>query len=231
VIIGEKQIKCVTLINLYAIFIFIMNPIVYAGHKLLAYEHAYDFYQYIVGGVAYRKKLLSGLLNHKSLTFVDLGCGTASMCSSIPDSYKYIGIDNWQPYLDKAADRFPNFRFMKEDLSRPGWSEKFELNEPAIFSAFGLLHHLNDQQALEFMSETRSGMNQESVFFSVDPIITSHSSKISKWFAKNDRGKFLRSEYELQSLFERVGFRSEFILKRNELNIPLDTIEITATKF
>jgi hypothetical protein len=64
--------------------------------------------------------------------------------------------------------------------------------------------------------------------FSVDPVITQESTSVAKWFAQNDRGKFVRSADHLESLLNSAGYHTRLILKSNEFRIPLDTVEITA---
>jgi hypothetical protein len=137
-------------------------------------------------------------------------------------------VDNSTTYLKRAKQNFPQFAFTEADLGSNQWNNKIKITSPLIATGLGLLHHLNDEQARNFLIGCRSILDKDSILFTVDPIITDSSSKIAKWFAKNDRGQYVRGTNAMRFLFKDSGFEPTIKIKRNQFNIPLDTIEISA---
>jgi len=206
----------------------VVSQIVKIGHSLLKYDLFYDQYQKLVGGVQYRKRIIQDLQKSQKPSFLDLGCGTASICSILNKEINYYGVDNSKAYLKRAKQNFPQFSFTEADLGSNRWNYEINVTGPLVATGLGLLHHLNDEQARNFLVGCRSILDKDSILFTVDPIITESSSKIAKWFAKNDRGQYVRGINDMSSLFKDTGFEPTIKVKRNQFKIPLDTIEISA---
>ncbi len=198
------------------------------GHYLLKYDTVYDVYQSAVGGIAYRARIVETLNSIGKPIFLDLGCGTATIAEKLDESVKYIGIDSSQNYLSKAQRSFPNHKFLQDDLGKDAWCKTLEGIGSATASGLGLLHHLNDSEAKTFLESCRKVLNPDSLLFTVDPVIVDDTGHVATWFAKNDRGQFLRTPHELQNLFELAGFNSSVTVKKKQFRIPLDTVEILA---
>jgi cyclopropane fatty-acyl-phospholipid synthase-like methyltransferase len=206
-----------------------LNPVVKVAHHLLQNQFCYDFYQQAVGGVSYRNRFISTYLNKGELAVLDVGCGTGALLSDIPKSTKYFGIDISDEYLSAARQKRPDATFVNASVSE-NWSESLELGDKVLTTAMGLFHHLNDGEFRKLLSMLSNLLDSGSSIVSVDPVIIDTTSAIAKWFAKNDRGKFLRSPSEMESIFKSYGFELEMICKSNQFNIPLDTLEILAYK-
>ena len=204
------------------------NPIVSIGHLLLKHQFFYDSYQKIVGGTAYRQNIVHNLAKEHMPVYLDLGCGTATIASALHEEVRYIGIDNSINYLKKAQQQNPNHLFLNENLGEDGWSKGLHSISSVMASGLGILHHLNDKEVTQFLSNCRFVLDENSTLFTVDPVITDGSTRIAKWFAKNDRGKFLRSPNELEKIFRNQGFDLNIEVKTKQFRIPLDTVEITA---
>jgi len=91
-----------------------------------------------------------------------------------------------------------------------------------------LLHHLDDKSAMSFLESCRSILEKESLLFTVDPVIVKDTSRVARWFAENDRGKFIRNPDQLEKMFQQVGFTVEVAVRKKQFRIPLDTVEILA---
>lgn len=204
------------------------NPIVSLGHGILQNQIAYDTYQFCVGGVRYRNKLISNLRSRVATNFLDLGCGTGTISHLIPLEINYFGVDQSIKYLEKARKRKPDGRYSLADVCDTKWIDDLRISGATIATALGLFHHLSDAQVLKLLKVCKLVLGQESVLFSVDPVITQNSSLVASWFAKNDRGKFVRSPEHLEFLLTSSGYQAKLELRSNEFRIPLDTVEITA---
>lgn len=204
------------------------NIIVKSGHYFLKNDFLYDLYQNIVGGVAYRGRIIENLIKYNKPTFLDLGCGTASVCRIISKNIKYYGVDNSKIYLNKAKINFPEHSFVHANLGDSEWHKNILISDSMVATGLGLLHHLDNNQAINFLTGCRSVLNKHSLLFTLDPVITADTGKIAKWFAENDRGQYVRNPKELIKLFEKSGFEHSYKIRKNQFRIPLDTIEITA---
>lgn len=216
------------------------NPLVIFGHKVLKNDLIYDLYQNLVGGVKYRERFVKSIVskNRKIFNYIDIGCGTGEIMKVLNFRHNYLGIDLSEKYLSKAKNRGKtrlNFQVLNYDLTKQGWSKIttniFEDNEPINIIALGLLHHMDDESIKTLLNEVHKIIKSKGSFFSVDPVITQESTNIAKWFARNDRGEFVRTQEELAILFKNIGFTTNIQIKKNQFRIPLDTIEIEAKPF
>ncbi len=207
-----------------------INPLILAGHKLLEYQIMYDAYQNCVGSVMYRRKLVTSLVPKGFNSFLDIGCGTASTVDLLPGNASYIGVDISQKYLQKAVSRRPDLTLIQGDISKQDWLDSANIAEPTMCIALGIYHHLDDYQLNNMLDNCISILPLGSQIFSMDPVIVSSTSRGSKWFAENDRGKFVRTPDKLDKILTSKGLKVELFTKKNEMRIPLDTVEIMATR-
>ena len=204
------------------------SAVVKIGHQLLRLQPVYDFYQNLVGGVSYRTSIVENLVKLGKPVYLDLGCGTATIAKRLNSSTRYIGIDNSDNYLKKAREVFPQHQFFNKDLGKKSWNESLETMGSTVATGLGLLHHLDDKSAMSFLESCRSILEKESLLFTVDPVIVKDTSPVARWFAENDRGKFIRNPDQLEKMFQQVGFTVEVAVRKKQFRIPLDTVEILA---
>jgi SAM-dependent methyltransferase len=200
------------------------------GHKLLRFQFFYDLYQLLVGGVAYRNRLIRRIYSPEVLTLVDLGCGTGAIIPLLDSSTKYIGIDTSDEYLKKAKLRGGNCQLLLGDVSEKTWTNGLALSSNTVATALGLFHHLDDESLMGLLSNCSEILPVGGLLVSVDPVIVRDSSTVARWFANNDRGKVIRSPEELNFLLRKFGFETQIATFKNQVRIPLDTIEITSTR-
>jgi predicted TPR repeat methyltransferase len=205
------------------------NRLVALGHMALQNQVAYDSYQFCVGGVRYRNKLINELSLDGMTNFVDLGCGTGVISTLLPLDVKYFGIDQSQKYLKKASLRKPDGRFSHSDVCDPKWVDDLNISKSSVVSALGLFHHLSDEQIKLLLSNLKRFLTPEDTIFSVDPTVTSKTSSPARWFANNDRGNFVRPPELLEAILNASGFKTKISVKSKQFRVPLDTIEIYAS--
>lgn len=121
---------------------------------------------------------------------LDIGCGPGDVLSYLP-RVDYWGFDISQEYIDQAQRKFGpngNFRckfFEADDLkSLP----KFDI---ALMS--GVLHHLDDERALELLRLTAKALKPDGCLVTVDPCFASGQSLIARSLICFDRGKNVRN--------------------------------------
>ena len=143
----------------------------------------------------------------------------------------YTGIDNSYRYVSAARllkTTCKTFDVIQGDVSVENWSNSIRNQQFDAALALGLLHHLDDASVCNLLEGLRPFISSGGRLYTVDPVITEASNRIAIWFAKNDRGKYLRVPLELEKLFKKCGYTPKIELKQKQFRIPLDTVEITA---
>jgi SAM-dependent methyltransferase len=209
------------------------NNIVKIGHKVLALPICYDLFQTAVGSVKFRSKFVSeNVANFRIENVLDLGCGTASTAKLLPKTVNYIGLDTSQKYLDKASKRIADreSKLILTDIADASWTDTSGELDAALGLALGIYHHINDQQLEDTIANVGRVLKTGSKIVSLDPVIDSKTTKLANWFAKNDRGQYIREPEGYEEVFGKHGFSVKFEITRNSFRIPYDLILITATK-
>ena len=202
--------------------------LVHLGHKILSNVYCYQLFQKFTGATKYKNQIVTNILkpNIKN-EVVDLGCGPGSLIQFLNEEDRYIGIDTSLNYLSKAKElnTKADVLLVKQDLGDIGWGKNLaDLTKPVIL-AMGLFHHLDDYEFNTVLSELSSNTNPGALVYFIDPIITLHSSQAARWFASNDRGKWIRDQDKLFDLFRNHGWQLDTTIEQNKLVIPYDTIE------
>jgi len=209
------------------------NPVVKAGHKLLELPLCYDLFQSAVGSVNFRTKFVrDNTSNFNFSSVLDLGCGTASTIRLIPNDIQYVGIDTSKEYLAKAKNRSRNLNptLINSSIADNAWVSQTNLKGETLSLALGIFHHINDQQLENTLSNLSESLKVGSKVVSLDPIVDDETTGLASWFARNDRGRYLRTAETYFNNFEKAGFRMEFEVQRNKFRIPYDLILMSAVK-
>jgi cyclopropane fatty-acyl-phospholipid synthase-like methyltransferase len=204
-----------------------VNPIVGLAHKALENGMCYDLFQSAVGATKTRRFLIDAISvweNPKHV--IDLGCGTGFSIPRLIYTDTYFGVDFSAKYLN-IAKRIPTrmeTSFLQADLGDSLWSLGLSFTKPQVVMAMGLFHHLSDSQMGNLFATLGEFLPNGSSIVSIDPVITGSTSRVGRWVASNDRGKFIRSPEELDEIAKRVGFTSELRVFQNQIRIPADTM-------
>lgn len=209
------------------------NRIVKIGHKVLALPICYDLFQTAVGSVKFRSNfVLENIAKSKFENVLDLGCGTASTASLLPKDLNYIGLDTSSKYLEKAKERTTDRKsnLILTDIANKQWTHSAGKLNAALGLALGIYHHINDRQLEETISNLSEVLQRGSKIVSLDPVIDEKTTKFANWFARNDRGQYIREPEAYVDSFGKHGFSVKFEITRNSFRIPYDLLLITATK-
>jgi len=204
-----------------------MNSIVKIGHKILSNRYAYSCYQYSVGGTQYRDRAILEALNLvKPRSILDLGCGPGPTLRVLPSQIDFHGVDLSSDYLKLAHKKRPSANLILGDVTSKEWHKDVSVEKLDLVLAMGLFHHLDLKQMEILVKNLSELLPAGAKIFSVDPTIKSDSSNIARWFANNDRGKYVRSPLELVELFPNRYFSAKMIIREKQFHIPLDTVEL-----
>ena len=199
-----------------------MNPIVVAGHKFLENGFFYDLFQSAVGATKTRKFLIDAVSVWESpRNVIDLGCGTGFCLPRLKYTKSYLGVDYSSAYLEKAkkVQTQISTSFIKADLGDPKWADGITLSGPQVVLAMGLFHHLDDHEMVNLFMTLQELLPPKSSMISIDPVITDSSTRIAKWVAKNDRGKYVRTPDKIHEIVSATKFTANLKTFQNQIRI------------
>ena len=135
---------------------------------------------------------------------VDIGCGPGVTLEYLPNDVEYSGFDISENYIRTARQKFPGKTFLV------GTAQDFIDNDPSRLNAAdliicnGLLHHLNDDEAIDVLQLARSMLKPGGRLVCLEAVYLVRQTWISKWIISKDRGRYIRSEREWKDLTSRV---------------------------
>ena len=122
---------------------------------------------------------------------LDIGCGPGDIVDYLPRGVHYVGVDGSEKYIASARARFgPRAKFECATIA-PGFASRFGGFDIAM--ANGVLHHLDDTEALALLHAARDAIGKRGRFVSLDGCFVAGQSPVAKWLIRHDRGKFVRS--------------------------------------
>ena len=150
---------------------------------------AYQMWGSVVGSDVYRKTLAREHIRARpSDRILDVGCGPGSMVPYLPRS-EYVGFDANPDYIQQAQRRFPEAHFTCDRVNEYNLpqSEYFD-----IVIALGILHHLDDQEAVQLFRMARRTLKPQGRLITLDGVWVAGQSRFAKFLLSRDRGRFVR---------------------------------------
>lgn len=174
--------------------------------KLLGHPFVYNRLRpWIVGGID-MTAFYDSLETKPADVIVDVGCGTGDALRYLSTFKAYYGFD-----VDARAIEFARAQAAgRPDVTfdaRPVTAKDLESVRPSLVILAGLLHHLDDEQAvglLELLARTPSIRR-----VATQDVVYLPGERVSNLLARLDRGKFVRDEDGYRTLVARGGLRVE----------------------
>src|SRR5262245_36701594 len=101
------------------------------------------------------------------MRILDLGCGPAEILSALPDAVSYVGYDMSPHYIASAQRKFGTrgeFHCRLLEQAEVATLESFDL-----VMGIGVLHHLDDTTARQFMTIAKAALKQGGRILTLDP--------------------------------------------------------------
>lgn len=111
-----------------------------------------------------------------------------------------------------------------EDIPVWGLENKYD----KVF-CIGVKHHLDDEQAGMMMQFARAILKEDGVFLSLEPVWSPPQGWLERWFMRNDRGKYIRTEEQYRKLVSPFFSDIRIDILKGTMNIPF-TIAITTAR-
>jgi cyclopropane fatty-acyl-phospholipid synthase-like methyltransferase len=188
-----------------------------ALREVLSLSWAYQSFFRVIGGAKRNRVLVRDYIcPQPGDRILDIGCGPGSMAPFLPGS-DYLGVDASPEYIERAQRRFPQMRFVCQRVSQYNLVERDHFD---IVLALGILHHLDDSEALTLFQIARDALKPGGRLVTIDGVLTDDQPSIVKYLLSRDRGRFVRSEAGYRELAAKVFPNIESSVHHHLLRIP-----------
>jgi SAM-dependent methyltransferase len=131
---------------------------------------------------------------------LDVGCGTADILTVLPD-VDYVGFDISEPYIARAQARWRlRGQFHARYLDRRMLKS---LGTFDLILATGLLHHLEDDEAVALFEMLADGLRPNARIITVDGCYVERQNRLAQFIINHDRGKNVRTPDAYATLARR----------------------------
>jgi|SRR5271157_543787 len=190
--------------------------------SVLSHPALYMLYQSLVGGIAARRKcVLEYVRPEPKLVVLDIGCGPGYTLSWFPEP-EYYGFDVSARYIRYARERYGTggrfFCELFEDAAL-AW-----LPPADVVLLMGLVHHLEDDEAVRLFERIKRAMQPAGRLFTLDGAYRQGQSRIARRLMDMDRGRFIRDERSYRELAARVFPTVHTFVREDFFRVPYTTV-------
>ena len=198
-------------------------------YKLITLPLFYELVQSALGRKKTRDYLCAGPLKTKTGDKVlDVGCGPATLRPFLLGDIDYLGMDMNPKHIEKATEAYGHMgRFIcgnavTEIHNAPGPYD--------IIICIGLLHHLDDDEAVELLGSLSERLSPTGRMITYDPVYIENQNLIAKKLNDLDSGQNIRTPEGYKDLFDLgyVDLKTEVL--SGMLNLPYNHCCNIATK-
>lgn len=158
---------------------------------------------------------------------LDIGCGPADVLASLPLGVRYEGFDLSEAYIEQARRRWKGrgtFHCARLDASN--------LAEPGAYDlvlSYGVLHHLNDHEAVALFELARRALKPGGRLVTTDGCWVPGQSRLARYMISKDRGRNVRDETGYLSLARQVFCHVTPHVRHDLLRIPYTLLVLECT--
>lgn len=176
-----------------------MSQITHGVRAIFSSPRIYDGFQNLMGATRIRQELVRDFIRPKpGMRLLDIGCGTAEILSFLPQEVEYWGFDISSRYIDAAHARFGARGHFHCGLFSSHHVN--ELPEFDIVIAFGVLHHLSDDEARSLFALAKEAIKPDGRVVTIDPCFAEGQNPIARFLISKDRGQNVRAAEGYQGL-------------------------------
>ncbi len=195
--------------------------------SVLALPQAYQFFFNVVGAPARSRILVRDYIRPKpGDRILEIGCGPGTIIPFLPET-EYVGFDASPEYIERARARFPRAKFVCERVSQftLAGCDQFD-----IVLALGILHHIDDQEALQLFKIAHHALKPGGRLVTLDGVWTPDQSRAARYIQTKDRGQFIREENAYVRLAQQVFSNTTSSVRHDLLRIPYSHIILVCTR-
>ena len=195
--------------------------------SILSLPGAYDLLMRSLGADRSRRVVVDEYLRPRlGDRILDIGCGTAAIVDFLPKDIEYFGVDLSADYIASATQHYgdrAHFRVGDVNELDFGSQERFD-----IITAWGLLHHLEDDEVSRLATTARKLLGADGRFITLDNCFTSDQSPVARTVIRWDRGRNVRTPAEYQALISEVFDEVACDVRHDLLRVPYTHVIIEA---
>jgi SAM-dependent methyltransferase len=195
--------------------------------SVLALPQAYQLFFNVIGAPGRSRILVREYIRPKAGDrILEIGCGPGTIVPYLPVT-EYVGFDASPEYIEQARNRFPGAKFVCERVSQFTLAERDYFD---IVLALGILHHLEDQEALQLFKIAHAALKPGGKLVTLDGVWTKDQSVASRYIQARDRGQFIREEKAYIKLAEQVFPKIASSIRHDLLRIPYTHLILECTR-
>jgi len=169
-----------------------MSQITSGVRAVLSFPFVYTSFQYLMGAHSVWRQFVKEYVHpFPGATLLDIGCGPADMLAYLPD-VDYWGFDISQAYINRATNKFgQRGHFVCKLLTE---ADLETLPKFDIVTASGVIHHMDDAVARQFLSLARRALKPDGRLVTIDPCLVDGQNPIARFLIERDRGQNVRAQ-------------------------------------
>jgi SAM-dependent methyltransferase len=194
-----------------------MAQITRGMRAILSHPFMYSTLQLLMGAHSFRQSFVEEYVKpFPGMRILDIGCGPADILAYLPE-VSYSGFDISQDYIEQARKRFGSRgEFQCKYLSM----EDIEgLPSFDVVFALGLIHHLEDDEAVGVMQLALRALKPGGRLLTIDPCWDPTQNLVARMLIRGDRGQNVRSKAGYEALAKSV-FDAPRVEVRHKAWIP-----------
>ena len=197
-------------------------------YKLITIPKFYELVQSALGRKRTREYLCTGpLKTQPGIKVLDVGCGPATLRPFLGD-IDYLGMDMNPKHVEQATQDYGHMgRFIcgnavTDTQSAPGPYD--------IIICIGLLHHLDDDEAVDLLGSLSERLADDGRIVTYDPVYIDKQNFIAKKLNDLDSGENIRTATGYSDLFDKSKLDLKTDVLSGMLNLPYNHCCNVATK-
>ena len=199
-----------------------------ALRSVLSAPWAYRLFGFLIGAHSTRATFAQRYVRPRpGQRILDIGCGTGNLVPYLPGT-EYVGFDPSPEYIAVARSLHGDrATFTRERVSghvvEPGSS--FD-----IAIASGVLHHLDDAEALQLFRIAHTSLKPGGRLVTFDGCYAESQSPLSRYLLSRDRGRFVRTREGYLGLASQVFVDVRSSVRDDLLRIPYTHLILECTR-
>lgn len=199
-------------------------------HGLLEWAGAYDALQRLLLRRGARERYVREFVRpFAGCRILDIGCGPGTMLGYLPDTIGgYVGLDMNPRYIEAARRRWGGrgtFRCERLETAALAEHEVFD-----IALANGILHHLDDTQAIRLFELAHGALEPGGWLVTYDNVYVADQHWFARWLIGRDRGAAVRTRAGYEELARRRFPQVESTILHDTLRVPYTILVMRCTK-
>ncbi len=197
--------------------------------RWLTFPGLYDLFQEAIGGNTLRRRFIRNQVRAKpGDKVIDIGCGPAQILPWLP-SVDYLGLDVNSACIASAKRRYAGKGTFVVGDTKSLWDDP-RFRDADIVMGLGILHHLDDDEALHCLRFAHSALKPGGRFVCFEACWVSGQGFLSRYIMSKDRGQNIRTEQMYRQLVGSVFENVNAWIDTKSMRIPYVIIFLECQK-